>query len=1111
MAVILLLFLPGLGQAESSFSTDRLHVLYIGDRGHHQPLARIKDVWGPLARAGIAVEWEEDLGAVTPQRLLDFDCVWMYANQAQNAIVPPKFFSALQGFVRKGGGFLALHCTSGCFMQSQAWLEFIGARFVSHGAEVFRQTVLVQDHPLLRGWQNFESGDETYVQTHYDGGREVLAMRGTEPWMWIRQEGQGRVFYCASGHDARTWQEPGFLDLLIRATDWTSGPEAAARRAAFRLPEFDYEEREFVPNYEEWDPRMLFQLPSTPAQAQAHLQPPAGMEARLFAAEPMVVNPIALDWDLRGRCWVIETPDYPNEVRQKGGTDRISILEDTNGDGVADKKTVFADGLNLPTGLLLVPDGVVVAMAPDLLLFRDTNGDDQEDERLILTSGFGRFDTHAGPSNLRFGPDNAIWGAVGYSAFSRKDGSRFGSGLWRLLPGAQEPQFMAQFTNNTWGLGLRDDGEVFGSTANGAPSFFVGANKLQMAISNPNHSGALPVHDTAWVFPALAEIRQGDWMGQYTAAAGHSFSTGSQLPTSWSDRSAFICGPTAHTVGRFDTSMVGAGWESRNALNLCASTDDWFCPVQASVGPDGAVWIADFSQFIILHNLPGNPERGLPKIEYGEGSAHLNPMRDQSHGRIWRLVRKEGAFSKPKIADSSPDSFLKTLGHPNRFLRTTARQHLIAEPPSGLTPSLVQLITNGPPLAAMEALRILPAMVSISQEEWKKVMSSVSSDSDFRVLVALLQTMPASDASANWLVESDVLNHASPSIRRHALLAASRMPESAVLGISLVSRAILESPEDTWMTLALRAAIVAHPTSFLKSALPLLKRDSQAPSANELPNPGFEWSDPAHPSDPLGWRERSYGGVAEVSWSLNGGRNGSRALRISSQTGADTSWCIDVPVRPNTRYRLGGWIRTEGLTHEGTTHGALMNVHPTRSVTESVFEDSGWTPVAVEFSTSSDQVSVSLNCLFGGWGKSIGAAYWDDVFLNRLGDAGGLESLLALANKYAKEGADHEPDAPMDVLLENGDATRGEQVFFQNMVLSCNRCHSLSGIGGGIGPPLDGVGSRLSKLELLQSILDPNARLAEGWKAPVSAMPALSSFMTEEELSDLISFLERQR
>ena len=161
------------------------------------------------------------------------------------------------------------------------------------------------------------------------------------------------------------------------------------------------------------------------------VQLPIEFEMELFASEPMIINPMAMAWDERGRLFVIETVDYPNEVRTEGGNDKIKILEDTDGDGKADKVTVFADNLNIPTSIMAVNGGILISMAPDFVFLKDTDGDDVADVREVIMTGWGKSDTHAGPSNLKYGFDNKIWGVLGYSGFRGEVSGRqhsFGQG-----------------------------------------------------------------------------------------------------------------------------------------------------------------------------------------------------------------------------------------------------------------------------------------------------------------------------------------------------------------------------------------------------------------------------------------------------------------------------------------------------------------------------------------------------------------------------------------------------------------------------------------------------------------------------------------------------------
>ncbi|MHC4380747.1 MAG: DUF7133 domain-containing protein, partial [Planctomycetota bacterium] len=639
------------------------------------------------------------------------------------------------------------------------------------------------------------------------------------------------------------------------------------------------------------------------------------------------------------------------------------------------------------------------------------------------------------------------------------------SGRWSWARGESEPRFEAQFTNNTGGLGCRDDGEIFGSTANGAPSFFVGGTKSLLEKSAPHAPGAAPIANTARFHPVVEELHQGDYFGQFTSAAGHEFATGAPMPDGWNKGTAFVCGPTGHLVG-----------------------------------PDGAVWIADFAQFLILHNLPGDPDRGLPEVEYGDGNAHLNPLRDTEHGRIFRLVRT-GASGRPlDLSRASSPRLLAALSHPNRFWRTTARRLLLERQHREVIPSLFGT-------ADVESMRCLAGMDALDQDSGYDMLRSALAKKNPATQKTALQVLPATRRGASLLLSSDLLDHPNPDLRRHALIAASRMPQSDGLGVAIAGRALQEGEGDVWLRQALAAAVVAHAQPFLAAAESLLPEEQAIEGVNLFANGGFESPKDKTGQDPLDWRPRTYSGKAEHLWLDGVGRGEGRALVIRSADGADTSWYTDVAVQPNTRYRLSGWIRTTGLSHPGQTHGALLNIHPRHVVTAYIQDDSDWTEVHLEFQTGAGEESVSINCLYGGWGQSTGEAVYDDLSLVSLGPTHGLNDLVLLARKFAKpQETSHDID-DLASLLMDGDVQRGRDIFFDNQVVACNRCHALDGRGGGIGPDLSGVAGRLSREQTLLSILDPNAELAQGWDAPASAMPALRPFLTDQDLRDLITFL----
>ena len=154
-----------------------------------------------------------------------------------------------------------------------------------------------------------------------------------EPWTWTNEYKDGRMFYTAYGHDERTWSNPGFHDLMKRGILWAVGDKAAGKADKLSFPQPKYTEAK-IPNYEKRDPPLKLQQGLSPEESMQLTQVPIGFELELFAAEPDIINPIAMAWDERGRLWVIETVDYPNTVRSDDGVgdDRVKICEDTNGD-----------------------------------------------------------------------------------------------------------------------------------------------------------------------------------------------------------------------------------------------------------------------------------------------------------------------------------------------------------------------------------------------------------------------------------------------------------------------------------------------------------------------------------------------------------------------------------------------------------------------------------------------------------------------------------------------------------------------------------------------------------------------------------------------------------
>lgn len=190
--------------------------------------------------------------------------------------------------------------------------------------------------------------------------------------------------------------------------------------------------------------------PLSPKEAMDKMDVPPGFEVELVVSEPDLVNPVAMTFDEQGRVWVTESLEYPRSSPGKG-RDRVKVLEDTDGDGKMDKTTIFAEGLNIPSGIAVGFGGVWVANAPDILFFQDTDGDLKADTKEVIVTGFGRTDTHELPNSLTWGPDGWLYGLNGVfnhshvkyppgspHAKDKPEGFKFTCAIFRINPRTRE-------------------------------------------------------------------------------------------------------------------------------------------------------------------------------------------------------------------------------------------------------------------------------------------------------------------------------------------------------------------------------------------------------------------------------------------------------------------------------------------------------------------------------------------------------------------------------------------------------------------------------------------------------------------------------------------------
>jgi uncharacterized protein len=577
-------------------------------------------------------------------------------------------------------------------------------------------------------------------------------------------------------------------------------PEMAAPRTDVRPFEYVDAEIPFYPAGEKWgkqsEPLRQMQKPLPAAESVKHFVTPVGFEVQLFVSEPEIGKPISMAWDEHGRLWLAETVDYPNELQPEGqGRDRIRICEDTDGDGRADKFTVFAEKLSIPTGLAHAYGGVVVLQPPDTLFLKDTDGDDHADERRVLFTGWGTSDTHAGPNNLRYGPDNWLYGMLGYAGFEGTVGGvkhSFRQGFFRFRPDGSQLEFLRSTDNNSWGLGFTEDGLLFGSTANNGPSVHMPiANRHYEAVCGWSPSMLHPISDDSNYFPVTKKVRQMDWHGRFTAAAGHAIYNARTYPKEYWNRTAFVTEPTGHLAATFVLRPEGAGFRSHNAWNLAASDDEWSAPIMAEVGPDGNVWIIDWYNYIIQHNPT--------PIGYktGKHNAYETDLRDKRHGRIYRVVYKSAKPpAVPKLPKADAAELVSALKHPNMLWRLHAQRLLVERGKLDVVPALAALLDDysmddlGLNVGAMHAIWTLQALASASGKWPEPVVAAAHRGlrhPSNAVRRQALLSLPVSQQSTDAILSSKAVADADPLVRLAALLALSNQNASRPAAEALVA------------------------------------------------------------------------------------------------------------------------------------------------------------------------------------------------------------------------------------------------------------------------------------------------------------------------------------
>ncbi|MBC8356211.1 MAG: c-type cytochrome [Planctomycetes bacterium] len=463
----------------------------------------------------------------------------------------------------------------------------------------------------------------------------------------------------------------------------------------------------------------------TPQEAVQRMKLPDGFDVQPVANEPLVRQPVCIEFDDRGRLWVIQYLQYPNPAglnrvqvdrysrteydrvpkpppRGPRGADRITILEDSDGDGLMDSGRDFVDGLNLASGIAFGHGGVFVLNVPYLLFYPDKDRNDVPDsDPEVLLTGFGMNDAHSVANSLTWGPDGWLYGCQGSTVTARIRGIEFQQGVWRYHPLTHEFELFCEGGGNAWGLDFDGVGNLLYSTNYGGFVLVHGVQGGYYVKSFAKH-GALHNSHTYGYFNHAPH--QGFHGGHVTV--GGIVYQGDSFPDSF--RGKYIAGDLlGHGVYWHNVEQDGSTFRTSHGGELLVANDSWFAPTDVTMGPDGAIYVSDW---------------------HDARTAHPDPDADwdRSNGRIYRIAAKGTKSAKPiDFAKLSINDLLNLHSHRSQWYVRHARQELARRRDRSAAKSLRDASMNSSDeTAALEALWSLNAVGDLDEVTALKLLDS---------------------------------------------------------------------------------------------------------------------------------------------------------------------------------------------------------------------------------------------------------------------------------------------------------------------------------------------------------------------------------------------------
>jgi uncharacterized protein len=1077
----------------------------------------------------------------TKAELDQTDVLILHKQEAGNIDEPDR--KNLNEYLARGGGLVVIH--AGMVSRDPDWFRTIVGGSWRNGTTKWLEAPMQLyfiDHqsPITNGVSNWEMDDEIYydmdvlpdvriLATAYTpkpagarnaafqrrademtGGGKKVGIYDIQPQMWTYEKSVGttpyRAFVSIPGHWYENFNRPNYRAILLRGIAW------AGKRASVD---------ELLKKDELGDAlRYPDGGPTAPSKAAAKLEVHPDFNVSLVAAEPLIAKAMNIDWDEKGRLWVSETPEYPNGLRvpntdlwkdsgslkqtrqARDPEDTISILTDTNGDSVMDRKKVFADKLELVTGFVFYKSGVIAVTSPDIWYLDDTNGDDVADKRTKLYTGLGNFDTHAVINNLRWGLDGWIYATHGYSVgnVTSPDGTKSfghdGSGVVRFKPDGSAFEQYSSRGGNTWGLDITWDGQVFWTQPTSGTVFF--HTVLPESILA---KGKVP-GTTSWkgmitgqtTYPRMSRPEQAyvqiDQVGQFTAAAGCAIYDGGAWPESWR-YSYFTTEPTLNIVHHQFVKRDGVTYTTekergREQTEFIRSGDMWFRPIETRVGPDGNLYIVDFYNQAVIHNDTRGPL-------HSPANAAVRPDRDHYFGRIWRVQHKQAkTLTVPALNRKDLAGLLRAIDtSPNAHVRETAWR--LAHESYSSDPRVAKL--SRPMGSAALALydRSRGATTTAARTT---VLDAYAAATDNWTRSALIAA--ATDHAAAYI--TDALNHPRPAALTEfvtAVVPASLPAAASQLLVGTAGAPAAGAP--------LKAVVVR--------AIARMETGSVAADATTRQALTQLLEDPATSVYAVAIIARwdSGGPLADVAV-----RKANDLLRELGSSSTDDPRRADVAATllafPATREQALGAIES-GLSEPNITPAARTGLLAAMSGTPGTDADAMLikvlaktkaTPIFDQLLRRPESTMALLGALEA---RTITPATLGPVNVARLRThpnrdvARRASMLLEKLNPAIK--TQNDIIAALTPEVEKpGDAAKGKTLFSG----TCASCHRLGDVGKSeVGPPLNGIGAH-GRASLLTQIIDPNREVDPSywqWNITMKKGDTLAGIIAAENATGL--------